>query len=136
LTAKEAELAISLYWQEKKEQLKDDGLSRGTIALQFVTKVMGSESAIRQKTDFNQLGIVMQIVDDVLDVEDDRRDHKMNSLFSSKRNEYLAELVEFPVDQMKKLMPDGYVLWKIVGVAQQKAKQMLPLHSHGLASKP
>ena len=136
LTAEQAELATGLYWQEKEGELKENGLSRGTTALHFVTKIMGSESAIRQKTDFNHLGIVMQIVDDVIDVEDDRRDHKTNCLFSSKRNDYLAILAEFPVGQMKTLMPNGCVLWKIVGVAQQKAQQLLRLHSHQLVSEP
>jgi hypothetical protein len=133
LSTSEAQLALSLYQVEKQGLLAEDGLTRGTIALEFVTKIIGSESLIRQTTDFNRFGIVLQIVDDVLDIEDDKRERKMNSLFSKKRNQYLKDLIEFPVEQVKAILPDGSILWAVVTFAQQKARNIL---SQSPASEP
>jgi hypothetical protein len=136
LTTDAAGLAIQLYRQEKSGILEDDGLSRGTIALEFVTKIMGSESFIRREIDFNNFGIVMQIVDDVFDVEEDQREQKTNSLFCEKRNEYLKMLIEFPVDQIRGILPHGIVLWRVVGAAQKKAKQIALFPECSLGFKP
>ncbi len=125
LNTAEADMAINLYQQEKSGQLEESGLSRGFVALKFVTKIMGSESFIQQRTDFHHFGIVMQIADDVLDYEEDQREHKTNSLLSEKRNDYLLMLVDFPVEKTKAILPHGFVLWKVVAAAQNKAKHML-----------
>ncbi len=133
--AEAAELALTLYKQEKMDLLTEDGLSRGTVALEFVTKLMNTESYIRQRTDFNHLGIIMQIVDDVLDLEEDKREHKTNCLFSSGREEYLSLLAKFPINENEGFLPGGRILWNVVRSAQQKAEGLVLRQNQRTTSK-
>ena len=66
LTCSGYELAVN------PDGVKRDGLERGAIALRFILKTMGCE-AQREVAwgDLDELGELLQIVDDVLDYEDD-----------------------------------------------------------------
>lgn len=88
-------LALTLYDKELKNQLSEDGLERGAIALRFILKTMGCE-AQREVTwgDLDDLGELLQIVDDVLDYEDDVAAGDQNCLRTADRDAYLARLLE------------------------------------------
>lgn len=89
------ELALTLYDKELRNQLLDDGLERGDIALRFILKTMGCETQ-REATwgDLSDLGQLLQIVDDVLDYEDDAAVGDLNCLRTAKRDLYLGRLLE------------------------------------------
>lgn len=89
------ELALTLYDKELTNQLSEDGLERGAIALRFILKTMGCE-AQREAAwgDLNDLGELLQIVDDVLDYEDDSAVGDQNCLRTANRAVYLSQLLE------------------------------------------
>lgn len=89
------ELALTLYDKEIHDQLLEDGLERGAIALRFILKTMECETQ-REATwgDLNDLGQLLQIVDDVLDYEDDAAAGDLNCLRTANRDVYLGRLLE------------------------------------------
>jgi len=120
-----AELAIALLRQEQEGALTQDGLSRGVDALRFICRLVGSEEHIRTRLDFENLGLVMQIVDDVLDWEEDWRTQQLNCLASSSRENHLNRLVQFDLGQFTNLFPHATVLAHVVRTAQRKARLFL-----------
>jgi len=89
------ELALTLYDKDSNNQLSEDGLERGAVALRFILKTMGCEKQ-REATwgDLNDLGQLLQIVDDVLDYEDDAAAGDQNCLRTVNRDVYLGQLLE------------------------------------------
>jgi hypothetical protein len=87
--------ALTLYDKELNDQLLEDGLERGAIALRFILKTMGCETQ-REATwgDLNDLGQLLQIVDDVLDYENDAAAGDLNCLRTANRDVYLGRLLE------------------------------------------
>lgn len=122
-----AEIALKLYQQEYTDTLQLDGLSRGIDALAFVTGLIGSDKYIKQSLDFQHLGVVMQIVDDVLDVEADRRNGETNCILKSPsiRNNHLRTLLNFDLGHFKRVLPHATVLCNVVRIAQKRARFMM-----------
>lgn len=117
-------IALKLYSIEKneKENLKDNGLERGVIALEFISKLMRVEDYIKTNINFYELGIIMQIVDDVLDIEEDLKFGEMNCLVSNKRDLYLNRLIDYDVHKFIEIFPKSFVLTKVLIAAQNKAR--------------
>jgi hypothetical protein len=89
------ELAMTLYDKDSKNQLLDDGLERGAVALRFILKTMGCETQREAAWgDLDDLGQLLQIVDDVLDYEDDKAVGDQNCLSTANRAVYLGRLLE------------------------------------------
>lgn len=88
-----AELAMHLYWAEARDALEDDGLERGVIAVKFITGLVGSEGHFSQ-FGIHRLGLLLQIVDDVLDFEQDVALGEQNCLVTTRAAGYLAFLHE------------------------------------------
>lgn len=122
-----AKIAFNLYEQECKGLLQLDGLSRGIDALEFVTGLIGSDAYIRQNLNFRDLGVVMQIVDDVLDLEEDQRNGEINCLLisPSQRSKHLRALLAFDMQRFKMIFPRATVLCRVIRSAQRKADLML-----------
>lgn len=88
-------IAWTLYDKESNDQLKDDGLERGAISLRFILKMMGCEMQREASWgDLDELGQLLQIVDDVFDYEDDTTAGDQNCLRTANRAVYLARLLE------------------------------------------
>lgn len=89
------ELALTLYDKELNNQLLEDGLERGAIALRFILKTMGCETQREASWgDLDDLGQLLQIVDDVFDYEDDTSAGDQNCLRTPKMDVYLGRLLE------------------------------------------
>jgi hypothetical protein len=119
------DIAVRLYRQELENRLEDDGLSRGVDALSFVSGLIGSEKHIRQNADFKHVGMILQIVDDVLDFEEDINRKECNCLLSDKDELYLSMLADFDAKYFRTLLPEGFVLHKVIKKAQKKAGHLL-----------
>lgn len=88
--------------------------------------MMGLQRLFEEKTDVDQLGIHLQIVDDVLDYRDDVVAGDQNCLTADKRDEYLTSLVQtFDETQIKSLFPYGGILTYAISKARQQAEDML-----------
>jgi len=127
IPGRSANIAVRLYEDERNGILDFDGLSRGVDALEFVTGMMESEQYLRDRLDFHQLGIVMQIVDDVLDLEDDLRSNEMNCLSSPRALLYLQTLLAFDVCALRQVLPNSQLLCRVVRSAQKKAEKLVQI---------
>ena len=89
------ELALELYEKDSKKHLGADGLERGAIALRFILKTMGCENKREASWgDLENLGELLQIVDDVYDYEDDAAAGDQNCLITTRRDVYLRRLLD------------------------------------------
>ena len=87
-------LAWTLYDKEANDQLEEDGLERGAISLRFILKMMGCEKQREVSWgDLDDLGKLLQIVDDVFDYEDDLAAGDQNCLVTANRAVYLRRLL-------------------------------------------
>ena len=88
-------MAWALYDKESNDRLEDAGLERGAISLRFILKMMGCETQ-REATwgDLDDLGQLLQIVDDVFDYEDDVAAGEQNCLRTPNKDVYLGRLFE------------------------------------------
>lgn len=125
-------LAIGLYEKERDGDLADDGLERGAIALRFTLKMMECEKK-REVTwgDLDELGRLLQIVDDVLDYEEDVVSGDTNCLSSVRRHAYLRQLIsQLGSADARRLFGDrGSVLVSVVEMAGRKAEVLLRTES-------
>jgi hypothetical protein len=88
-------LALDLYEKDAKSHLAADGLERGAIALRFILKTMGCENERETSWgDLENLGELLQIVDDVYDYEDDIAAGDQNCLVTTRRDVYLRRLLD------------------------------------------
>lgn len=121
-------LAIKLYEKELSNQLENDGLDRGSVALRFVLKMMRCEKAREIVwSDLDELGQLLQIVDDVLDYEEDLAYGDTNCLTSEKKNFYLNQLLlKLNESETQKIFGNkNSVITKVIKKAREKAKQLL-----------
>ena len=123
-------LVMELYEKECLSLLTEDGLERGSIALRFTLKMMGAEKAREiEWGNIDELGRLLQIVDDVLDYEEDIISGDQNCLASIRRNVYLRELLaKLNPRESRKLFGDRRsVLVAVIEQAGKKAEQLLGL---------
>lgn len=86
------DLTADLYAKETSATVATDGLERGVMAVEFITGVVGSRSHF-QSLDLHKLGILCQIVDDVLDEQQDWIRGEANCLHTPRRRQYLETLL-------------------------------------------
>ena len=121
------ELALTLYDKDLKNELAADGLERGAIALRFILKTMGCETQ-RAATwgDLDDLGELLQIVDDVLDYEDDMVAGDLNCLGTAERDAYLERLLEgLSSEKTHRLFGERSVLVFTIDGARKKGAKLL-----------
>lgn len=128
--APETKLALDLLDAELTNHLTQDGLSRGPIALQFVCNLMGFPN----KTE--SLGVFLQIVDDVLDLEEDIKEKQVNCLLTERREKYLRMFADYPADELSKQFPNGRVLLAVISRARTKAQALLDHSGIAPGSQP
>jgi hypothetical protein len=122
-------LAVNLYDIEKSGLLGEDGLERGPIALRFVLAVTSNGATGLPAYEIDQLGRLLQIVDDVLDYEDDVVRGEVNCLTSANRAMYLRDLIgELHPAEVRRLFGRRCVVLAIV-IDRARRKAMRFYHS-------
>lgn len=118
--------AIDLYRKDKTGALKHDGLERGIVAFRFILEMMGLTEDFSKKTNIDNLGILLQIVDDVLDYDNDTATGEINCINSPNGRDYLYQLITEMTDrQIKILFPNSRLLFEIIRNARIKARRLL-----------
>jgi hypothetical protein len=120
-------MAWALYDKESNNLLEDDGLERGAISLRFILKMMGCE-AQREASwgDLNDLGQLLQIVDDVFDYEDDAAAGDQNCLRTANRDVYIGRLLKgLSSERTHKLFGRTSILVHAISHARQKGAKLL-----------
>ena len=120
-----APIALDLYDKEATGSITDDGLERGYDSILFITGLLGSRPQIERRFDLKRLGMALQVVDDVLDYESDRRSGELNCLVSPRRAQYLALMeTELSNERMSELYTRGWLLRAVVRYALRKATKL------------
>lgn len=124
-----ANLALDLLDRDLKGNLLDDGLERGVVAVECILQAMGIRQIFDRKCDIRNLGLNLQIVDDVLDYEDDISLGDQNCLTNPRlREDYLRRLPQdFNDLELHYLFPYGGILTYAIKLARQKAENMLAM---------
>lgn len=119
--------SFNLLDRERAGTLLLDGLERGVVTTEFVLQTMGIREIFDRKCDIWQLGIYLQIVDDVLDFEDDLKKGDQNCLANAAmRAAYLKKLPHgFNDSTLGRLFPYGGILTYVIRAARGKAENML-----------
>lgn len=121
-----AQMTIALYENEKNDSLLFDGLERGRIAVYFITSVIGSKDFFEANTDLARLGILLQIVDDILDYDIDIKTGDLNCLTSPRKFMYLHSInQELSDGELHNLFGINSILTRIVKKAKRVARLML-----------
>ena len=118
---------MALYDKDSKNQLSEDGLERGAIALEFILKTMGCEhERATRGGDLNKIGELLQIVDDVLDYEDDIAAGDLNCLTTANRVTHLKQLCQaLDPENSRRLFGSHSVLVFAIAQARKKATTLL-----------
>jgi hypothetical protein len=120
------ELALALYDKDSNNHLSGDGLERGAIALEFILKTMECHKECATKWgDLTDLGELLQIVDDVLDLEDDLGAGDKNCLLTERRTACLERLLK-SLSRQKVHRLFGYsILTSAIAHSRKKATKLL-----------
>lgn len=124
------ELTMDLYWADRLGTLRDDGLERGGIAVEFITGVVGSK-AFFAAFGIERLGRLLQIVDDVLDLEHDIDCGELNCLVRPLAAEYLEVLIDSQEEMLRLFRADWMMRLAIVRAGRKACLLLRKLPSEG-----
>lgn len=82
---------MEMYEKDVSNTFSHEGLERGSTSLEIILEHMGLLHLYEKKTDVVELGRMLQVADDILDVEEDAREKKQNVLLETRGNEWLEE---------------------------------------------
>ena len=117
------DLTLDLFQQKQDLTISEDGLERGVIALEFVTGLIGSTPNYSQYG-LKRLGTLLQIVDDALDLEQDRARSERNSLLGVRRTDHLNNLVKSG-PFLEHVFKKSLVMLAVLRLAHRKAEVLL-----------
>lgn len=108
-------IAWELFETDLHNHLSKHGLERGSDALAFYRIVIGSEWLGKYSAkEIESCGRSLQIVDDILDLEEDRTNGHTNCLLTDEREQYLREVKEFfESDFYRTLERNSMIYYKI-----------------------
>ncbi len=121
-----AAMALDLYRKDSAGTLASDGLERGIIAFHSILEVMGLTNRFKQKANIDDLGLMLQLVDDVIDYEIDSRNGDQNCINSPHGRYYLCRLIaEMSDEQVRLLFPESRILLHVIRRSRRKAHKLL-----------
>ncbi len=119
----ERNVATDLYDRDKKNELKDDGLERGSVCLELIVSMMDIRDEFTQRgIDILIAGRELQIIDDILDYEDDKKVGDTNCLTSPNATSHLEEVLR---SKTLELFPEHTALRQTIERARLKARLLL-----------
>lgn len=118
-------MALDLLERDRLRMLGNDGLERGITSALFITGLIGTKDSFEKLVDIRQLGMALQVVDDVLDYEEDFTQGDTNCLTSNNRQKYIALLNEVLCEsETARLFPYGTVLTRVIRHAREKIQRL------------
>lgn len=106
--------------------LAEDGLERWSISFIFILQTMGILNDFQAKCDVEEVGKMLQVIDDIDDYESDKENWDWN-VFCTERAKYYYGRIEdcFP-DNWASIFP-GKILHWFIGKMREKAKKILSI---------
>lgn len=111
---------MDLYSADLQGILKDDGLERGSIAVEFITGIIGS-GAFFSDFGIQDLGLLLQIADDILDFEHDVQNSELNCLATPRATKHLAFFKKHE-RRLLDLFRTDRAMYAVISHAGRKAK--------------
>lgn len=133
------QLASELYRVKCAGGFRDDGLERGIPALRLVLRAIGRASDKQQQWgSLEEVGRALQLVDDVLDVEQDRRRNELNCLLTPEGAHHARRLLALWDDGQFQIWfgNDATVLNYVIGAAVKKCLRVLSVPGELLQPAP
>lgn len=116
-------LVQDMLQKDVSKTLADDGLERGAISFIFILEMMGLREEYEKKCDIQEVGKMLQVIDDIDDWEDDTAQWDWNVLNTPKASEYLNRLEVCFADNGASIFP-GKLLILFIEKARKKAKNL------------
>lgn len=111
------QIARELFATDLARQLSADGLERGSVSLTFYHAVIGSRwLGAYCETEINEFGRRLQMVDDLLDYEQDRRLGHTNCFVTDNRDRFLAEVETFVRDDFFRALCERSVVYRVLAL--------------------
>ena len=105
-------IAWELFDADSHNRLSTHGLERGSDALAFYKLVIGSECLNKYSAqEIESYGRSLQIVDDILDLEEDRVNGHTNCLLTNEREQYLQEAKVFSQSDFCKALEENSIIY-------------------------
>lgn len=117
-------IVLESYTKEANGQMDEDGLERGSFALRFVIRLIGSESFFAERIDVDYAGRLWQLLDDLLDYEADLQVGDQNCLESPNRLRYLQRAESLLSEPFASTFLQDRVLAYVARRAAEKARLM------------
>ncbi len=90
------ESARALFIADWRGSLSTDGLERGSVALMFYHSLIASDwMSCYTTAEISSFGRSLQIVDDALDLDDDKQNGDVNCFLIDRPHSYVRELIQF-----------------------------------------
>lgn len=130
---REAQTEIMAVLETKRQKaFRVEGLERGTSALRFIIKYFGVEHHWRSGREIAEVGILLQIVDDILDMDRDLQIGELNFLTSAAAPSHLSALLNWNYREKLSYAPHSFFLIKVIDGASCKARRLM--HGFGAPS--
>lgn len=117
-------LTKDLYQKELNQTIGLDGLERGVLALEFAVGVIGLQEQF-SSADVREMGVLLQIVDDVLDFEQDCALGELNCLNTPRSRLYLRHLAT-KMDALSARFSHSLVMRLVLDKVQHRIKRRVP----------
>jgi hypothetical protein len=120
-----AEITLGLMERKRQGRLGAQGLERGIESLRIIIKHLGVEEYWQSEEDLNQVGILCQVVDDVLDFENDIARRELNFIGKLDFKEHLHLLSTWDYKRQFQLSRYPLVLFHVISIAKAKSRRLL-----------
>jgi hypothetical protein len=125
LDASTAQIIFDLLSRKKDGAIRVHGLERGVDALHIVLKHLRADVFWKSEADVREVGILCQVVDDVLDYENDIVRGELNFLRAGDSRVYLDKLVAWDYRKQFCNSAHPHVLFYGISKAKTRAKKWL-----------
>ena len=122
-----AEILLALLRQKERGALAATGLSRGCDAMRVILKHLECESRWENNgaQEMERVGILLQIVDDILDMRQDIRKGHINFMKSAAADCYLNDLLEWDYKETFRDSPYRLFLFGAIRFSRGRAARLV-----------
>lgn len=118
-------MILDLFDRKERRQLPAQGLERGVDALRIVLSHLRVEESWPSEAKIYEVGVLCQVVDDLLDVEGDLARGELNFLRHPNSTNYIQMLMAWNYEEQFCNCPHSYALLYAIKKAKNKAKRLL-----------
>jgi hypothetical protein len=118
-------IIFNLMTRKQRMELGVGGLDRGVDAVRIVIKHLHAEEVWKSEREIYDIGILCQIIDDVLDYKGDFARQELNFLRTDERTIYLERFLKWDYKEQFKNSRYPFVLFQVIKVAKTRAGKLI-----------